>query len=251
MNHTSSGVRLHFEKIHVSFGSAYQLQLNQLTVPAGKITALLGPSGCGKSTLLNLAAGYLSAQEGVVYHDATPLQGPAPHTAFLFQQRNLFPWMTAQKNISFALENKGVSPTNAKNTALLLLETMGLQDYAQHYPNELSGGMQQRVVLARAFAVQPRLFLMDEPFSALDSHTKQQMYTHTLKAWENLGATFLIVTHDVEEALALAHKIVVMRRYPAPGIGETLNLNQSQPGRLSLAQKQDFIQSIYQVIQSS
>ena len=156
MTKAYSGVELYFDKIHVSFGAAYQLQLDHLTIPAGKITALLGPSGCGKSTLLNLAAGYLSPQAGTIYHDTTPLQGPAPHTALLFQQRNLFPWMTAQQNIRFALENTGLPTDQATKTALLLLEKMGLQDYAKHYPKELSGGMQQRVVLARALAVQPQ-----------------------------------------------------------------------------------------------
>lgn len=251
MRQALSGVQLHFEDIHVSFGVTYQLQLEQLTVPAGRITALLGPSGCGKSTLLNLAAGYLSAQAGVVYHDSQPLVGPAPQTAFLFQQRNLFPWMTALQNISFAIENKGISSALAKKKAVQLLENMGLENYAHHYPSELSGGMQQRVVLARTLAVQPRLFLMDEPFSALDSHAKQQMYIHILQAWKKLGATFLIVTHDVEEALALSHQIVVMHRHPKPGIGKILSLSQDQPGQLNLAQKQDFIQSIYQVIQAS
>lgn len=230
MIQTYNGVKLYFDKVQVTFGTAYQLQLDQLTVPAGKITALLGPSGCGKSTLLNLGAGYLPAQAGTVYHDAVPVRGPTPDTALLFQQRNLFPWMTTIQNISFPLENKGIPSDQAKNTAFALLESMALQDYAQHYPNELSGGMQQRVVLARALAIQPRLFLMDEPFSALDSQTKHQMYGHVLQAWADLGATFLIVTHDVEEALALAHQIIVMHRHPEPGISKILSLSDSLPG---------------------
>lgn len=249
MTTLSRGVELSFDDIHVAFGTAYQLDLSHLRVPAGQITALLGPSGCGKSTLLNLAAGYLPAQAGTVSHDGVPLQGPAPQTAFLFQQRNLFPWMSAEDNICFALENQGVATRLAKAEARGLLASMGLQEYAGHYPAELSGGMQQRVVLARALAVRPRMFLMDEPFSALDTQTRQQMYRHILRAWEDIGATFLIVTHDVRDALELAHQVVVMQRHPTPGVKKIVPLTSGRPGGMSLERQHTFIETIYQGVQ--
>lgn len=250
MNTQTVGVSLVFDQIKLSFGDAYQLEIDRLELPAGRITALLGPSGCGKSTLLNLAAGYLSGQSGVVYHDGAPLQGPASRTALLFQQRNLFPWMTAEKNLAFALENQGLKAQLAQEKARDYLKRVGLQAYAKHYPDELSGGMQQRVGLARALAVRPRLFLMDEPFSALDSYTRQQMYAHILTAWEELQATFLIVTHDIEDALALAHQVIVMRRHPEPGISQSFQLADERPGVLSLAQQQEITQTIYQVMKT-
>jgi|SRR5690625_4231906 len=250
----TNGIALLFDKTALSFDSTYELFIKRLVVPAGQITALLGPSGCGKSTLLNLAAGYLKAQSGVVYHDGVPLDGPALDTALLFQQRNLFPWMSALENISFALENQGWSAQKAKYQAMQYLSQVGLEAYAHHYPAALSGGMQQRVGLARALAMQARLFLMDEPFSALDSYTRQQMYAHILKAWERLSATFLIITHDVQDALALAHQIVVMRRYPKPEIAQVIHLDQkrlAKPNRLSVHQQQSLIEIIYQEMKAS
>ncbi|MFV9473090.1 ABC transporter ATP-binding protein [Advenella sp. RU8] len=223
------GIQLAFQNIYRRFGSAVTIHVDQLTIEPGSLTVLLGRSGCGKTTLLNLAAGLDHADSGQVLHDGLGLSGPAAQSAFIFQHNNLFPWMTAAENISFALENHGVAASEARQIAGELLSQVGLGDLHDRLPGQLSGGMRQRVVLARSMALKPRLMLLDEPFSALDNQTRRLMQQYLLQAWHLTNATVLMVTHDLSEALMLANRIVLMASQPQGHIAEIIDIDMPHP----------------------
>jgi len=227
--HRPQGLQLEFRNVRRSFGSATAIHADQLTVEAGSLTVLLGRSGCGKTTLLNLAAGLDHADSGQVLHDGRALSGPARQSSFIFQHNNLFPWMTAQDNISFALENQGVRKEEARRQARELLEQVGLGALHDRLPAQLSGGMRQRVALARSTALKPRLMLLDEPFSALDTQTRRLMQRHLLDAWRRTKATVLMVTHDLAEALTLGSRIVLMAGRPSGHIAEIIDIDMAHP----------------------
>jgi NitT/TauT family transport system ATP-binding protein len=185
-----------------------------LDVAPGEFVVLLGPSGCGKSSLLYLVAGLESPTSGELFCDGQPVSGPAPERGMIFQEASLYPWLTIADNVSFGLKLKGVGSTERRATALGLLHKVGLADAAGKRPDELSGGMRQRVALARALAMRPKVLLMDEPFAALDIQTRAKMQSHLLEVWRASGASVLLVTHSIEEALALADRIVVFTARP-------------------------------------
>ncbi len=185
-----------------------------LRLAAGSFTAFVGPSGCGKTTLLNMLAGLILPDTGRVCVSGQPIAGTRTDTALLFQQYNLFPWMTALDNVAFALENRGETRRAARAQALQLLKRVGLDRFAHCTPAQLSGGMQQRVALVRAFALAPRLLLLDEPFAALDQETRRVMHAYLLSTWSATSATVVMVTHDLGEALALADQVAVFSRGP-------------------------------------
>jgi NitT/TauT family transport system ATP-binding protein len=185
-----------------------------LDVAPGEFVVLLGPSGCGKSSLLYLVAGLESPTAGELFCDGQPVSGPAPERGMIFQEASLYPWMTIADNVSFGLKLKGVSSAERRATALGLLHKVGLADAAGKRPDELSGGMRQRAALARALAMRPKVLLMDEPFAALDIQTRAKMQSHLLEVWRASGASVLLVTHSIEEALALADRIVVFTARP-------------------------------------
>lgn len=228
MTPVSHGARLRFAAVEKSFGAA-PIRADGLTVEPGSLTVLLGRSGCGKTTLLNLAAGLETPGRGTVLYDEVPLAGPAPRSVFIFQHHNLFPWMTAEGNISFALRNLGFAESEARGRARELLEKVGLLEFAAHVPRQLSGGMRQRVALARSIAVEPRLLLLDEPFSALDAQTRRLMQRYLLDAWRATGASVLMVTHDLGEALMLADRIVLMGSDPSGYIAEYIDIDLKHP----------------------
>jgi NitT/TauT family transport system ATP-binding protein len=199
-----------------------------LKLKAGSFTTFIGPSGCGKSTLLSLVAGLDEPSAGYVFVSGRQTSGPTADTASLFQAYNLFPWMTALDNVAFALENLGRSRKQARLQAGALLERVGLKQYAERIPAELSGGMKQRVALVRAFALKPAVLLLDEPFAALDHQTRRLMQAYLLTTWRDTSATVVMVTHDLDEALALADRVVLMSGSPGR-IVEVLDIDEPRP----------------------
>jgi NitT/TauT family transport system ATP-binding protein len=185
-----------------------------LSIAEGEFVCLLGPSGCGKSTILNLVAGFEAADSGSVRFDGAPVRGPGPERGVVFQQPMLFPWLNVIDNITFGPRLAGVSPDVYGPQAERYLRLVGLQGFGQHAPYQLSGGMRQRVALARAWLPRPKALLMDEPFGALDAQTRLVMQELLTSVWESTGTTLLFVTHDVDEAIALADRVLVMSARP-------------------------------------
>lgn len=183
-------------------------------VPAGRITALLGPSGCGKSTLLHIIAGFDAPDAGMVTWNIPPQDCSGRRYSMVFQTPALFVWLTVQQNVEFALKRQKISSSDKKLMVEEILDLVGLREFAQAYPDELSGGMQQRVALARALVCRPQILLMDEPFSALDAQTREQMQNLLLEIQARLGQTILFVTHDIEEALRIASAVIVLSSRP-------------------------------------
>jgi NitT/TauT family transport system ATP-binding protein len=184
-----------------------------LAVEGEELVAILGPSGCGKSTLLNIIAGLLRPSAGAVYFEGALAPG-RPATAMVFQEFALFPWRTVQANVEFGLEEAGVPAAERRRRAAAHIELTGLGGFERKYPHQLSGGMRQRVGIARALAVDPAVLLMDEPFSALDAQTRQLMQEELLTIWERTRKTIVYVTHNIQEAVYLADRVVVLSRRP-------------------------------------
>jgi len=183
-----------------------------LSVQPGEFVCIVGPSGCGKSTLLNIIAGFLEPSRGRVLVEGRPVHGPDPRRIFVFQENGIFPWLTVHDNICF-----GIDPANPKREEIFAhyVEMVGLKGFETAYPRELSGGMRQRVEIARALAADPDLIYMDEPFGALDFLTRIKMRADLVRIWQTEKKTILFVTHDIEEAVQLADRVFVMSRRPA------------------------------------
>ena len=176
---------------------------------------VVGPSGCGKSTLLNIIAGLHEATSGEVLVDGVKVEGTGVDRGVVFQQYALFPWLTVKDNVEFGLKlKKDITKQQREEIAMKYIKMVGLEKFVNAYPKELSGGMKQRVAIARAYAVNPSLLLMDEPFGALDAQTRTQLQTELLKTWEEEKKTCFFITHDVEEAILLSTKVVVMSARP-------------------------------------
>ena len=179
-----------------------------------ELIAVIGPSGCGKSTLNRIIAGLDHPSSGEMLLDGQPVRGPGPDRGMVFQSYTLFPWLSVKKNVMFGLKMKGHSDAEAESEALQWIEMVGLKEFAELYPKQLSGGMKQRVAIARALANRPRILLMDEPFGALDAQTRCTMQRHLLQIWRNVDITILFITHDLDEAILLADRIIVLGRNP-------------------------------------
>ncbi|MBA4783115.1 MAG: ABC transporter ATP-binding protein [Rhizobiales bacterium] len=196
-------------------GSVQALKNINLSLKQGELMSVLGPSGCGKTTLLNIVAGFLAPTEGKIVLNGKSVVGPSPERGMVFQQGALFEWMSVRKNVSFGPDMKGMNPRESKIIVDHLLNTVGLGDFKEKAVYELSGGMQQRVALARCLANDPDVILMDEPLGALDALTREKMQGLVLKLWKETGKTIILITHSVEEALLLGERLVVMA--PRPG----------------------------------
>lgn len=191
-----------------------------LTIADGEIVSLIGPSGCGKSTLLNMGAGLYGPTEGEVFVDGERVEGPNDHVAFMLQKDLLLPWRTIRDNVELGQEIKGTAGTAGREKALALLERCHLSQFAEHFPHQLSGGMRQRAALARTLAVDPSVLLMDEPFSALDAQTKMVLQQDLATTLQSENKTALFITHDLAEAVALSHRVLVMSARPGTIIRE-------------------------------
>ncbi|KVN48073.1 ABC transporter [Burkholderia territorii] len=205
-----------------------------------EFVCVIGPSGCGKSTLIRILAGLDAQTSGEVLLDGKPVQGPGADRGMVFQGYTLFPWLTVKKNVMFGLRMNGSSGSQAEREALQWLDLVGLTRFADVYPHQLSGGMKQRVAIARALANRPRILLMDEPFGALDAQTRARMQTHLLDIWRNIDVTILFITHDLDEAIFLADRILVLKANPG-GVQELIEVPVPRPRDYSQVNTPEFI----------
>jgi NitT/TauT family transport system ATP-binding protein len=210
-----------------------------LTINKGEIYCLLGPSGCGKSTILKLLAGFDSPTQGKIYANHHEVKNVAPDRAVVFQTPNLFPWLTVYENITFGLKMKKIPIAEVKEKTETFIQAVGLTGYEQHYPYQLSGGMQQRVSIARALVNDPTILLMDEPFAALDAQTRLLMQELVMKVWEEFQTTILFITHDIDEAIFLGNKIGVMSRNPGK-VTEEHVINIQRPRSFEVVTTKEF-----------
>ena len=202
------------KKYNTRKGEVVALTGVNFDIKENEFICVIGPSGCGKSTLLNIIAGLLEPTAGQILVDGKPIQGTGTDRGVVFQQYALFPWLTVKKNVEFGLKLKGLSKDECDSIAMKYLKMVELEKFADSYPKELSGGMKQRVAIARAYAMNPEVLLMDEPFGALDAQTRTQLQTELLKAWQEENKTCFFVTHDIEEAIVLATRVVIMSARP-------------------------------------
>src|SRR6266436_1271648 len=205
----------------------------------GEFRVLLGPSGCGKSTLLRLIAGLDRTDAGEVLVNDQPVHGPGKDRGMVFQKYTSFPWLTVADNVGYGMKINGVPEAQRRETVTHLLKAVGLTEFADVYPETLSGGMQQRVAIARTLALRPSVILMDEPFGALDAQTRSEMQQLLLQVWDESASTILFVTHDVEEAIYLADRIFIMSAHPGTII-EDVQVPFDRPRDLSLKQRNEF-----------
>ena len=213
-------------------GPVTALDTTSVELEPGTFTALIGPSGCGKSTLMNAIGGFVKPSSGRITLDGTPITGPSDKVGVIFQQYALFPWFTALGNVRFGLKRYGLPASEEIDRARAALDEVGLSAHADKFPQQLSGGMKQRVAIARTFAFGPKVLLMDEPFGALDAQTRLVMHDLLLNVWQKHRATVLFVTHDVDEALLLADDVRVMGQ--APGrLVRHYRMTQPRPRALS------------------
>jgi NitT/TauT family transport system ATP-binding protein len=201
-----------------------------LVIQQKEIYCLLGPSGCGKTTALNMLAGFEPASEGKIIHEGKPVIGPGADRAVIFQTDDaLYPWLTATDNVAFGLKLKGIKKSERHETAKQYLELVGLRGQGHKYPRELSGGMKQRVQIARVLVNEPTTLLMDEPFAALDAQTRKRMQEELVRIWELQDKNGLFITHDISEALVVGDRIGVMRSGPASNIREEISVDLPRP----------------------
>lgn len=216
-------------KRYVGQGAVVQaLEDVSFTVAPGEFVCVVGPSGSGKTTLFRIIGGLEEPTAGHVYVDGRAVEGPTPDVGIVFQEYHLFPWRTVSGNVAFGLEQRGDTAATRESCVTELLELVGLEGFADAYPRELSGGMKQRVGIARALAVDPDLLLMDEPFGAVDAQTRSVLQEELLELWEHTGKTVLFVTHDVEEAVKLSDRIVVMNTDPGR-VGAIVDVELQRP----------------------
>lgn len=212
----------------------------QLSVAPGEFVCLVGPSGCGKTTFLHVVAGLLAASEGRVLLDGREITGPGRDRAMVFQSPALFPWRSVWRNIAYGLELQGQSQAQARTQAQTFIDLVGLTGFEESYPNELSGGMQQRANLARALVIQPQLLLLDEPLAELDAQTREHMQAELQRIWLETGHAALFVTHQIDEAIFLADRVVVLSARPGR-IKAIVAVDLPRPRSLSVKRSLDFL----------
>ncbi|MDA0159240.1 ABC transporter ATP-binding protein [Solirubrobacter ginsenosidimutans] len=223
----------------------------EFDVRPGEFLSIVGPSGCGKTTLLRIVGGLIKATSGTVMIGDEPVTGPGPDRGFVFQQDSLFPWRTLTANVRFGLEAQGARGMRgdlsrgewrkeSEARAQAAIELVGLKDFANHYPHELSGGMRQRANLARALAIGPRVLLMDEPFSALDAQTREIMQSELLRIWRQNATTVLFITHQIDEAVYLSDRVVVMSARPGR-VRDVVDVDLPRPRDLHVKRTPEFV----------
>ena len=205
-----------------------------------EFVCVIGASGCGKSTLVRILAGLESYTTGEVLLDGSPITSPGRDRGMVFQGYTLFPWRTVKQNVMFGLQMNGFSSLEAGREAELWLELVGLERFANSFPHELSGGMKQRVAIARALVNQPRILLMDEPFGALDAQTRSKMQAHLLEIWRNIDITIVFITHDLDEAIFLADRILVLKAHPGE-VQELIEVPVPRPRNMSQLLSPEFL----------
>jgi NitT/TauT family transport system ATP-binding protein len=210
-----------------------------LKIHRRELVCVIGPSGCGKSTLIRIIAGLDEPTSGRMLVDGKETSGPSPERGMVFQGYTLFPWRTVKQNVMFGLQMAGRPSSEAEADARQWIDLVGLRNFADNYPHQLSGGMKQRVAIARALAPNPRVLLMDEPFGALDAQTRAQMQSHLLEIWRNVDVTILFITHDLDEAILLADRIIVLKANPSE-IHEVIEVPVPRPRSLDQLQSPEF-----------
>ena len=222
--------KVEIRNLSMRFGSTDVLRDINLSVREGEFVCILGPSGCGKSTLLNIVGGFVQPSEGEALIDGVGVSGPDPRRIFVFQERGVFPWLTVEENVAFGLFR--LSDEEKRERVARYVQLVGLAGFEKAYPRELSGGMKQRLEVARALAVHPDVLYLDEPFGALDSITRLQMRRELLRIWQAEKKTILFVTHDIEESVQLADRVVVLSARPGK-IRRILEIDIPHPRDLS------------------
>ncbi|MEV6702662.1 ABC transporter ATP-binding protein [Streptomyces sp. NPDC051453] len=224
------GAALRADGVGIHFGSFQAVSGIDLDIAAGEFLCLLGPSGCGKSTLLSAMAGFVEVSEGGLTADGAAIAGPDPERGMVFQNSEaLFDWMTVRQNVAFGPRMRGASRAEQARLADEFLGLVGLRHCADRFPGQLSGGMRQRVQIARVLANEPGVVLMDEPFGALDAQTRQVLQQETDRIWRASGCTIVFVTHDIDEAILLADRIAVMTAGPAASIKSVYDVQLARP----------------------
>jgi NitT/TauT family transport system ATP-binding protein len=238
--------RIRFDNVSMQFqtpnGLLEVVRDMSFAINQGDFISLVGPSGCGKTTLMNMAAGFVKPTSGKVLLDGKEIEGPGPDRGVMFQEYGVFPWLTVEQNIAFGLELKISSKVGAaekKEIVERYLKLMGLQDFRKAFPKTLSGGMRQRLALARTYAVHPEFVLMDEPFGALDAQTRSAMHDLLLEVLHAEGKTVMLITHSVEEAVYLSNKVLVISARPSR-IREVIDIPFSYPRHRSLQETPEF-----------
>jgi len=231
----------HLEKIFTS-GKRETVALHDINFSTYRreFLCIVGPSGCGKSTLVRILAGLEPQSGGEVLLEGKPVEGPGSDRGMVFQGYTLFPWLTVKKNVMFGLEINGYGTNEAERQALQWLQLVGLEKFQNAYPNQLSGGMKQRVAIVRALANQPRILLMDEPFGALDAQTRCRMQAHLLEIWRKIDITIVFITHDLDEAIFLADRILVLSAHPGE-VQELIEVPVPRPRSASQFIEADFL----------
>ncbi len=209
-------------------GQVTALKNIDFTVHRREFVCVIGPSGCGKSTLIRILAGLETPSTGEILLNGEPVSGPCPDRGMVFQGYTLFPWLTVKRNVMFGLLESGRSKVTAEEEALQWIDLVGLSQFAESYPHQLSGGMKQRVAIARALANQPKILLMDEPYGALDAQTRAKMQQYLMEIWQNIDITVLFITHDLDEAIYLADRILVLKANPGE-VNELIEVPVPQP----------------------
>ena len=220
-------------------GPVRALQNFDIDIGEGEFLSIVGPSGCGKSTFLNVLLGLIKPDSGDIRMDGKPLAGPGTDRAMVFQEFGLLPWRTVQANVELGLELKGMAGERRRQVSQPLIEMIGLSGFEGHFPHELSGGMKQRVGLARALATDPNVLLMDEPFAALDAQTRDLMQVELLRVWQAAKKTVLFVTHQIDEAVYLSDRVVVMAARPGRVIAD-IEIDLRRPRDLSVKRTPEF-----------
>ena len=240
----SSNARVELRGVAIDLGEARGasrvVESFDASIEPGEFVCLLGPSGCGKSTVLSALAGFIAPSQGMLLIDDAPVTRPRTDVGLVFQQHTLLPWRTVEENVAFGLKMRNVPRDQRLAAARALLAMVGLAGFERRYPHELSGGMQQRAEIARVLITHPRVILMDEPFGALDAQTRLMMQEHLLDIWNRVRTTVLFVTHDIEEAIFLADRILVMSSRPGR-VRDTLALDLARPRTAEITTSAAFV----------